>query len=187
MHLSNNFEVSSVPPQDIPTDAALTFWERSGRYTDTPRLIVPGFNRLLQICGSDNITTYVAEHPKTYHTNGATESNAYLVDVNEEETQVGFGEIRFSISDQGPFFTDKPFVGWTQTEEGYKNAGLGRRRLLAMNIAALALYEKPLHSDTLTSEAAEGLWESLVTEGLAEKYIQHLANETSTDRYRFIA
>jgi hypothetical protein len=31
------------------------------------------------------------------------------------------------------YFKDKPFVGFTNTEEGYKSQGYGRQRIINMN------------------------------------------------------
>ena len=186
MLTSPEFELEPITPVDIPAEAARTFWVRSGRYTDSPRLILPEFSQLLRISGPGEITTYIAEHSKAYAAVAEVESNAYVVDLDPDGRQVGAGEIRFALTNTRDFFRDKPFVGWTETEPGHQRQGLGKRRLLIMNLAATALYKHPLHSGTLMSDDAESLWQKLTADGLAEKYTEKdTAYKNGLVRYKF--
>lgn len=119
----------------------------------------------------DGDYSWLAQHDKTYDEySEAVESNTYVFDTNPDNEITGVGEIRFARSSDDPYFKDKLFVGWTKTELGFERQGLGRRRLLVMNMVSHALYGCALHSDTLLSEPAQRLWEGLVDESAASRY-----------------
>lgn len=117
--------------------------------------------------------TYTARHIKNY-SYGDSEITTQFVDSDPEGKISGIGEVRYNPNPtMAPgFFKDKPFVGWTYTEENGRRAGLGRRRLLTMAQYARNETGYALHSDTLQAGGASRIWGRLVKEGLAEKYSQ---------------
>lgn len=125
--------------------------------------------------------TFAAKQTKTYDTNGDTEELVYLIDLDSNGKEEGHGEIRMNVSNDDPYFKNKPFVGYTATEDGFRRQGLGTRRLLIMNTFTQILYDLPLHSDTLITDDARRLWERLVAEGKAIKY-----QEGKNERFRFV-
>lgn len=125
--------------------------------------------------------TFAARQIKTYDTNGETEELVYILDLDNEENEKGHAELRMNISNNDPYFKNKPFVGYTETEDDFRKQGLGARRLLIMNVFAKILYVLPLHSDTLISAEASSLWKRLVEEGKATTYL-----EGEHERFRFV-
>lgn len=126
-------------------------------------------------------TTYIARQKKTYDTSGDTEDLVHLIDLDSNGNEEGHAEIRNNITNPSPYFRDKPFVGYTKTEDMFRNRGLATRRLLIMNQITRMFYGLELHSDTLITKEARGLWERLVGEGKAIKY-----KEGELDRFKFV-
>ena len=110
------------------------------------------------------------------------------VDTTKGGAIVGRSELRFTHKDD-PYFTNKPFEGWSGTEDDYLKQGYARRRIFTMNAFSQTTYGLPLHSDTLfvsgrdkdsgkEIEPQKLLWEKLVNEGIAVKY-----DEGGKDRF----
>lgn len=178
-------ELEIVQPRDLPSSVAQEIWLRSDLYTDAPRLTPDEFKSLHRIT-FDNVTTYLAEQTKKYSANGDIESITHFVDVDESEAQIGYGELRFALTNDSPFFAGKPFVGWIFTEEPYQRTGLGTRRLTVMNAASMAIHGLPLHSSDVVSDAAADLCKKLAAQGLA---IECAEGDTSNPegRTRYVA
>ncbi|MDO8599734.1 MAG: hypothetical protein Q7S02_06535 [bacterium] len=129
--------------------------------------------------------SYVAErNPKTYRSGSSeaeVEREAYVVGVTASDDVVGWGEVRYNITNPDPYFKEKPFVGYTKTEHAFQRRGYGLRRLAVMNAVAHVFFGFPLHSDTVIQPEAERRWERPVQDGRARKY-----KEGEHDRYGFI-
>lgn len=128
---------------------------------------------------------FVAEQIKQYP-DGGMDDELYLCELYQRKIDLGHGEVRFSLNNDEDFFLDKPFVGYTHTEEEFREIGLGVRRLVIMNALTQSLYGLPLHSaifvqDGEMKEAPMGAWKKLVKLGQAEIF-----KEAEKDRYRFL-
>jgi hypothetical protein len=174
-------ELSETAAEDIP-ERAMTYFEAKSRDTHrTDEYIEGNFERFLVITHDNGDRTYVATQTVTYPTNGDTERLAYLMDFNEAGSPVGGGEIRHNTSNQDNYFRDKPFVGFTITDQAYQRRGFGKRRLNMMNALSRSLHGNPIHSDTNMAPNAENLWKNLVEEGAARAY-----KEGQHNRYMFL-
>ena len=97
------------------------------------------------------------------------------------DKKMGHSELRFNIKcaeENEKYFKNKPFTGFTSTEESARRTGLGTRRIFLMNAYAQMNYGFPLYSDTAISEGAKKMWEKLVQQGKAERF-----KEGPHDRY----
>ena len=178
--------LEEIGPYEIPANVGYDIWQLSGMYTAADRCTPATFNRLLHI-EADGIESFVAEHTKTYRQNHETESITYVIDTDTSGVTLGKGEIRLSRTNDSDFYKNKPFVGQTTTTFEYRRQGLGLRRLHVMNMASLAIHGLPLHSDTLRSRQAQSLWEKLVEQGVAQRYMQaNPVTGKSCERYCFI-
>ncbi len=172
--------IDELVQSQIPDKVMTWFEDRSAMLIDPRNYKTGNFTAFYIIHHRSGDITYAARQMKTYDTNGDTEDLVHLIDIDSNGNEEGQAEIRNNISNSNPYFKDKPFVGYTMTTEGLRNKGLGTRRLLIMNTFSKMLYGFPLHSDTLISEGAKRLWERLVKEDKATKYL-----EGKNDRYRF--
>lgn len=161
-------DIREITQENIPDFVRELFERKSQQFVDIKDYRPRNFQRFFLITHSDNSKTYVAQQTKTYNTNKNTEILSYFVDSSDEEV-LGYSELRFNISNRSEYFQDKPFVGYTNTEQKYRKKGLGTRRLLMMNAFSKALYSLPLYSDTLVSGDAKPVWEKLVDQGKAKK------------------
>lgn len=168
--------------EDQIPENVMTWFEGRSAMLIHPRNYRRGnFTAFYVIRHRDDIT-YAARQTKTYRdTSGDTEDLVYLIDVDSDGNEEGHAEIRLNISNEESYFKDKPFVGYTTTQEAYRNKGLGTRRLFIMNAMSQMLHCFPLHSDTLISDEAKRLWERLEGEGKAVKF-----REGEHDRYKFV-
>ena len=183
----SSLRIEEIDTDDVPAEAARHFWFRSDAYTDEKRLILPQFEHFYRVEDSSGVVSFCTEHAKTYATNKDTESNAYVIDLGDDEEVLGVGEIRYGLTNPAEYFKNKPFVGFTRTEQKYQRIGLGFRRLMVMNALAEILYRRPLNSDSLISNEAAGVWRKLVRAGLAESYIElDTLQIGGSERFRFL-
>ncbi len=98
--------------------------------------------------------------------------DVYLYEIDNEWTNIGHGEIRLWITDIS-LLKDKPFVGYTSTEEIFQNKWYGKKRILTMNTICKEIRWLPLYSDTLFShDAARKIRKNLEKQWLAKKIIE---------------
>lgn len=175
-------EVHELQLSDIPADVLEHFEGKSSCYI-LPENYHPGnFQTLFLLEKTPNEKIFGATQTKTYGTENpdtSTEELTYLVDVLDDKI-TGYGEIRFNTSKENEYFKDKPFVGFTRTYKEFMGKNLGTQRLQTMNEVCLALYKRPLSSDSIISEPAKKVWEKLAAKGEAEIF-----KEGTSNRYRF--
>jgi len=174
-------KIDTTAQVQIPNQVMEWFEGRSSLLIDPRNYLQGNFSAFYVINHQSGDRTFAARQTKTYDTNGDTEELVYLIDVDSDGIEEGHGEIRMNISNDDPYFKNKPFVGYTETEGGFRRQGLGTRRLLMMNTFTQMLYDLPLHSDTLIADDARRLWERLAVEGKAIKY-----PEGQNERFRFV-
>ncbi len=118
--------------------------------------------------------TFVAHQTKVYDSEKLSEAErlVYLVDILGGE-HIGHGEIRFKFDSRHPFFTSKPFVGYTCTEKQFRRRGYGTRRLSIMNALTRVLFQFSLHSDKFSHnhpKMSEGPWKRHLLNGAVVPY-----------------
>jgi len=134
--------------------------------------------------GINGTTIYKGVVVKPYE--HSTEKTVQFVEVDEEDRFVGRAEIRYQVGALTDFFIDKPFVGATFTEKDRRREGLGRNRLLYMNLTSRSLFGFYLHSDTIFADpSAHRMWEELVSVGVANRYMQKGTSKGRSERFRF--
>lgn len=161
----------NISTELIPTDVANYFSFRSRKLTDAPPLPIADFDDLMIFNFGDAGNVYAAAHTKSYRTD-TVERLVYLADTDATGNLQGSGEVRLTVTDQSDYFRDKPFVGFTRTRRGYRELGLGMRRLHVMNAVTNNLFNLPLYSDTSVAPKAQRLWHRLVEQGVAEEYME---------------
>ncbi len=175
-----------IQPDAIPAEVAEQIIRRGGLFVDRalqPRSI-DGFESLRSLAHDNGDETYLANQTKIYG-DDEKESIIHVIDTTPAGQVIGVGEVRFNRDSEEDYFKDKPFVGWTLTENARSNEGLGSRRLLVMRLATAAEFGLVLHSDTLITESATRIWERMVRNGLAERYDQPISANKTAPRYRF--
>ncbi|MDQ5883583.1 MAG: hypothetical protein QG654_497 [Patescibacteria group bacterium] len=161
---------------DQVSDNAIKFFEGASQRFILPEEYYPGnFEGLFLLKHENGDITYVATQIKF------DEYNTYFFDTRDGE-EIGHGELRFAKDSEDEFFKDKPFVGFTDTEENFRRQGLGERRLLEMGAYSRQIYNLPIYSDTLISENAKALWNKFVSLGMAEVFIENSGGR-SHERY----
>lgn len=171
-------QIESVEYTDLP-DCAIQRFEGASRRFISPKDYRPhNFHYYFHVTYEDTIHTWVAWQTKPIYPYGA-ETTLYLCDTLQNGEKIGHSEVRYNLTDDNPFFVMKPFVGYNETDPSYVKKGYGTRRLIVMNALSLALWNYPLHSDTLIAgrrsenESSEtDLWKSLVAKGLVRTYIE---------------
>lgn len=121
--------------------------------------------------------TYFATQDKQYE-DGYMEKLIYLFEQNDQGIKIWHGEIRLCLDYDDEkifqnFFKDKPFVGFTQTENYFLKKGYGLLRLIHMNQILIKEFGLKLYSSTLFVEWswAKRNREKLVDYGLATETI----------------
>jgi hypothetical protein len=165
-------EFEDIPCWDVPFQAIEVLETRALMYTHDKRETTTKFEKLMKLVTEDDVSTYLAVHTKTYETVPDTEKLIYLADVDDTGWLLGYGEVRYGLSNQSEYFKDKLFTGYTQTKENYWHLGLGTRRMHIMNHATHLIFGLPLNSDTIISHKALPLWQRQVALGNAEKYME---------------
>lgn len=146
------------------------------RYLDPDMYDPRAFYDVRRVTLGNGDEIFVASRTKSYRDAG-TEESTYVIDTRDGGI-LGFGEIRWRLTQVTGYFRDKPFVGFTETRRPHRRTGLAERRVRVMNALARQKYGLPINSDTCISDDARKLWEKLVSEGMARKY-----KEGAHDRY----
>lgn len=170
--------IQSVELGVLPDQAIKVMEEKRRNWVsqeDYDRGMLEGAHVIIHPDGNE---TYVATTTKIYSGDDVEEST-YFIDM-QGGSVAGYGELRKNLTKGGSYFTDKPLVGYTETEPTMRRQGLGLRRLEIMNAFSQMKYQLPLYSDTLLQPDAKRRWEELVQVGKAEKF-----KEGRHDRYVF--
>ncbi|MBW3013676.1 hypothetical protein KY335_00370, partial [Candidatus Woesearchaeota archaeon] len=102
------------------------------------------------------------------------EELVYVYVVNDDIV-VGNGELRYSLEPEMDFFKNKPFVGFTETEEEFRERGLAIRRLVLMNALSQIFFGFPLNSNERSMHpGGMAAWRHLAREGKARRYRQDM-------------
>ena len=159
-----------ISPDLVPTVVAGVLYDKSVLYVRSCGAQPEDFDVLMSAKHTNGVTSYVAQQQKTY-ANGQTEQVFHVVDAFNDEDYIGYGEIRFAVTDISDYFKDKPFIGMIWTESEYRGQRLGNlfQRLLLMKSVTETQLGLPLYSDTLISRSALRVAHRLVRAGLAEE------------------
>lgn len=185
-HTSSETPFKTTYPEDVPHQVADEFLSQGAKFID--RHSVPksmqDFDNIRRFVHENDDISYLANQKKHYQ-NGSSENVIHLIDAKPDGSVSGVGEVRFNPLSEDDYFKEKPFVGWTASEEEFRHEGLGRRRLLVMKLATSAEFGLALHSGTVHSDDnVIKIWERLVSEGKAVSYDQ-VIREGKTLRYKF--
>ncbi len=175
-----NSEMVEVTYEDLPQNVKIHFENQSSKFILPEAYKIGNFSKLCKFPHQNGDETYVGQQDKTYDTNGATERLTYFVDTRDGE-MTGYLELRLPVSDLSQYFKEKPFVGFTRTHSPFLSQGLGKRRLEEANAYSLSEHSLPLNSDSLVTEEAKRVWERLIEDDKAERYV-----ENGKERFRFI-
>lgn len=183
---THNLTFTSIAPAQIPNAVSELLIRRGGVLIppkDAPTCLEDFTNLRAAVHGNGDIS-YAASQKKIYRPE-KWERVIHLIDTTESGKLTGTGEVAFSPDSRVDYFRNKPSVWFTRTFEGLGHQGLGRRRLVMMNLAATAEFGFSLHSATLFCDPYEqNAWEHLVRDGLAKRYVQRNGTQQST-RYKF--
>ncbi|MCA9478238.1 MAG: hypothetical protein KC535_03775, partial [Nanoarchaeota archaeon] len=138
------------------------------------------FSQLYCININPQEQVFIAEQTKTDMDTNITEDLIYLVEMLDD-TKIGHGEIRYRFESEKPYFLNKPFVGFTKTDDGFTEKGYGTRRLHIMNALTQAHYHLPLYSSTLMADQARTIWEKLTFKEKAKRFL-----EEKLERFQFL-
>ena len=176
--LPEDFPFEKVSMTDVPDSVRNAFLTSVGLEEETIRIM--GYDSLATLHHSNGDISYLGIAPNEIG-EGINEENIFVIDVDQEGSLTGIGNIRFFREFVGmDDMVGCPFVGYTLTT-GPKRQGLGTRRLFTMNTVALRIYGKPLYSGVhIEQDTARPLWDKLVTDGHAIKLPQN-----SEFAYRF--
>lgn len=168
-----NGEISEIKLTEIPEDILELFKNKYRALVSQEKQQPFEMSRFRKISHTDGSISYAATVTKHYDGETGTEESTYIADVHESELS-GYGELRKNLTNNSDYFKDKPFVGFTKTENKFLRSDLALRRLYLMNAIAQSRYGQPVYSDTVISDEARELWENLVEQGKATKFKQGL-------------
>lgn len=176
-----NIDLVVLSYEDVPKVAMKHFERQSSRFLHPDEYHERDFTKLFQYTQGNGDVVYVAQQDKTYSANGHTERLTYFVGTRDGE-KTGDLELRYALTDQQDFFKDKPFVGFTNTEDDFVRQGLAVTRLEDANAYSLAEHGYLLHSGDLVADEAKGAWAKLIAAGKAEEY----EDRPGKTRFRFL-
>jgi hypothetical protein len=176
-------KASEISLDDIPSDIMKKFEHHSSRFIPTREYKPKDFIFSLKTTFDNGDYSYSALHPVLYEKgsrNEAKEFDLYSIELDRTDNLSGNFELRYNLRNH-PYFTNKPFVGFVETEEDFQRQGLGIRKHKTMNALSHAIYGLALHSDTLNLENEKKLLEKLASLGEVTRYL-----EDGKDRFVFI-
>jgi len=170
--------METINLRDIPKNAMKIFEGYSARFISEKIYHLKNFNISAIIHHDLGYDSYLVSQLKEYF-NKNIESEIYIVETNRNKEIIGKIELRYNINNNKEYWKNKPFVGFTETFNNFRE-GFGIRRLYYSNAITHAAYNLPLHSDTILDEKVIFMWEKLVNNNEAIKY-----KEGKHDRYKF--
>ncbi len=174
-------KVETISYEDIPEIAIEKFERYSNRFSCVKKYKEKDFDNIFRIIHDTNKITYIVQQQKTYCSTFDTEDLTYLFEITNNE-KIGHGELRYNFTNDDSFFIQKPFVGFTQTENSFLKKGHGLQRYQLMNALTQAFYSLPLHSGTIRChEDVAKLWYKLEKQNNAKSY-----QEGNKLRFQFI-
>lgn len=167
-------EFEDVSPAELPSGVAAYLVRVSNLYTHNQPLDIDEFGNLQAVRHNNGVTSFIASQEKTYFSDDQVELIHHVVDANTEGDVIGYGELRFALTDESEYFKDKPFISGLYTKPKYR---LNRRgnllgRLMVMEAISREKLGLPLYSDTLIEPDALAFIERLVKYGLVEQFIE---------------
>lgn len=165
--------IKKIERSVIPEQVVKHFEGMSSRFIHPKNYVEGDFLAYYVIEHTDvpGLITYVADQNKKYDhlekDSEKLERNIYFYEEFEGE-KVGHGELRYQPKGKGLYFKDRPFVGFTSTEDGLKQMGFGVKRLLEMGAYTEMEFGLPLYSGD-QNETADIVWQKLIQEGKAKE------------------
>jgi hypothetical protein len=175
--LINHIELTSL--DNVPEAARKVFEHWSGD-SDTENLLDS-----VMVIEYPESSTYFVTQPKKYEEKdygyGGAEMATYIANVSRTGELIGSGELRYISEITHDMQHGFPFVGWTETQDEFKQQGYGTRRLLEMDAIARKLYDQPLRSGFSVTRYARKVWEKAIANGLAVP-----PSEETNSRFTFL-
>lgn len=170
-----------IQRKDIPQDAIKCFEGYSRRFILPDEYKEGNFENYRYI-QHDEYKTYIAMQEKGE--GKGKEKDIYLYEINKKWENIGHGEIRLWITED-PYFKDKPFVWFTETEHKFIHKWYGKKRMITMNSICKEIRWLALDSWTLFSHKdAKKIRETLKSQWVVKKYQE--TNENNADRFHFL-
>lgn len=161
-----------ITPDLVPENVAALFNWSARQLVDRGEISFNQLGELLGIWHDDETRTYAVSDNKTYPVDGTREELIYLVNIDQDQQLIGYGEIRHPAKHHDPYFREKPFVGYTRTEREFRKRGFGRRRILEMGQFTMHAFGLPLYSSKLIRPKAKRLWQGLAEDELATAFVE---------------
>jgi len=174
---------------EIPAEAMKLFEGYSRRFINPNTYSDRNFDNSFTIIHDAGYITHVVSQEKKYDTSKTVEKLLYVYDMMLDHTKIGHGEIRFDYNSKSRFFASRPFVGFSSTEENFREEGFGTNRLRFMNALSYMFFNLPLNSDSTITGSAEKCWEKLVLNNEAKRYqykIKYEQDASNITRNRFV-
>jgi hypothetical protein len=167
-----NGSLRQIQRKDIPVEIVEHLEGMSRRFIKPEDYKEDNFTYyfLIQHNHIPDFKTYVAEQDKVYdhlEESEKMEKNVYFYDMLGG-VELGHAELRFQPNGETLYFKDRPFVGYTKTEDEYKRQGYAIDRLLEMGAYSQMQWGFPLYSGD-QNETADKVWKELLKEGRARE------------------
>lgn len=176
--------LSVIVADDVPEHVAAAIYEHSS-HNPPERAVIHAFRNIMRFDNDDGLVTYIAEREQRIDEDDELydRSSTQLIDVDKGQTIVGRSHLVYVPEGTDAIDAGFPYVAYTETDPKKRKQGLGRRRLMVMNLLANTLHEQPLHSDSdwFREDEATSLWERLEQEGKAVRY----KDKNGDNRFRF--
>lgn len=170
-------DIVFISLEDLPEDVKIKFEAYSMNFIHQEDYREWNFEKIWYIQHNfpEPYITYFATQDKQYE-DGYTEKLIYLFEQNDQGIKIWHGEIRLCLDYDDEkifqnFFKDKPFEGFTNTEENFLKKGYGLLRWIHMNYLVNKIFALKLYSSDLLAPWAKRNREKLVEYGLATETI----------------
>ncbi len=169
-HYSNGI-IKPISFDDIPSKFMEKFEGYSRKFIELQEYIPRNFDNAFLIEHKNNYLSYLVSQEKQYSDNNKTvEKLIYIFDSTKDNEEIGHAEIVFVSNSKSNFFVNKPFPGYTTTEDKFLRKGYGINRLRMMNALSYVFFNYPLNSSDTIASNAQACWKKLVDNNEAKYY-----------------
>lgn len=207
VHYTNGI-IKPISIDDIPASPMGVLEESSRRFSEPGRYFERDFKQAYVIIHGEGDKTYVVRKKKIYDIRygSGMEEFFFLTDVDVLEKAVTSAELRYCVTNQKPYFKNKPFVEHVGMSEDspfsflndfdedsdimekimrktsmQKWVKTGMRELNVMNALSLAFFSLPAYSNINIFDETTSLWKELENKGFASSFLESKMNV----RYQF--
>lgn len=103
--------------------------------------------------------SYISTHIKQYRYPDIVDKMLYVVDSRHGDL-MGYADVSFQIEGENTC-DEQPFILFIRTNDEFRRQGIGKRRLLTINVLSKMFFDSPIYSGGPITDKMRSIWEKM--------------------------